>query len=98
MVDLIKSHLDRLYAPVEEALRTVHAHMPWGLQIPLADGRVLTLKKFGDVSKREETGRWEFGFDLADASIHLEFMVKHTGGGGMVPSDVANGITGKAPQ
>lgn len=90
MSDAIKGHFDRLYAPVEEALKTLHAHMPWGLQIPLSDGRVLTLKKFTEVEERD--GRFEFGFDLANDSIHLEFYVKHTGGGGAPALDLASEI------
>ena len=96
MNEAIKSHFGRLYAPVEEVLRTVSAHMPWGLQVTLADGRVLTLKKFGEISQRD--GRWEFGFDLANDDMHLEFMVRHTGGGGAVAPDLASDIAKEIDQ
>ena len=64
----------------EEAIREVFARMPWGQKFTLASGQEVEIRRF--VKPREsEDGGWEFGFDVACPSFHIEFMVYRTGWG-----------------
>lgn len=91
--DAVQAHLARVYADVEEAVRTVFASLPWGLEVKMANGETLVLKKFVEPRRNSETGRWEFGFDLANDNRHLEFFVRHTGGGGSPAPDLQKDIS-----
>lgn len=74
-----------LYGEVPEIIRHLWAMLPLGQEIVLSNGRIGRLKAF--VQPRERDGRWEFGFDVVfdkGSPDHLEFFLKHTGGGGMV--------------
>ena len=81
MSEVVQAHFARIYAHVEEAMQELHAHMPWGAEIKLSNGKTLKMRKFCPVEEHE--GRFRFGFDLAtdDGTMHLEFFVRHTGGG-----------------
>lgn len=74
-----------LYGEVPEIVRQLWHMLPLGQEITLSNGRVGKLKPF--VEPRERDGRWEFGFDVVfekGSPDHLEFFLKHTGGGGMI--------------
>lgn len=73
---------EKLYGEVPEIIRHIWALLPFGQEIALSNGRVGKLKPF--VEPRERDGRWELGFDVVFATgspDHLEFFLKHTGGG-----------------
>lgn len=75
-----------LYGEVPEIMHHLWALMPLGKEIHLSNGRVGKIVKYIEPRLREGHG-WEFGFDVRFAigsPDHLEFMVRHTGGGGMV--------------
>lgn len=75
-----------LYGEVPEIMHELWSRMPLGQEITLSNGRVCKIVKFIEPRLREGQG-WEFGFDVrfeVGSPDHLEFMVKHTGGGGMV--------------
>lgn len=75
-----------LYGEVPEIMQHLWSLMPLGKEIHLSNGRVGKVVKFIEPRLRED-GNWEFGFDVrfeVGSPDHLEFMVKHTGGGGAV--------------
>ena len=75
-----------LYGEVPEIMQHLWSMMPLGKEIHLSNGRVGKVVKFVEPRLREGQG-WEFGFDVrfeTGSPDHLEFMVKHTGGGGAV--------------
>jgi hypothetical protein len=83
--DWLSGQLPGIYAEVGEVITDVFARMPFGQEFTLSNGRKGRIKKF--VEPRQRDGRWEFGFDVVfdeGSPDHLEFFVKHTGGGGMV--------------
>ena len=74
-----------LYGEVGEILQEIFHRMPFGQEVTLSNGRVGRIKKFIEPRMRDD--QWEFGFDIVfdvGSPDHLEFFVKHTGGGGMV--------------
>lgn len=71
----------RITASSLEAITDVFHRMPWGAEITLSNGTTCKLKPFVEPRLNDE-GRAEFGFDLAGATWHLEFMVTQTGWGG----------------
>ncbi len=76
---------ERLYGEVPEIMQHIWSLLPIGQEIVLSNGRVGRIKAF--VEPRERDGRWELGFDVTFAQgspDHLEFFLKHTGGGGMI--------------
>lgn len=84
--------LPGLYGEVPEILWEIFHRMPFGQTFTLSNGRVGLLKKFVEPRRRDETGMWEFGFDIVfekGSPDHLEFFVKHTGGGGFLCEPVA---------
>lgn len=85
---------ERLYGEVPEIMQFLWAITPWGQEIALSNGRRGRLKRF--VEPRERDGRWEYGFDVifedGASPDHLEFFVKHTGGGGLVLAPSAPAI------
>ncbi len=83
--------LDRLWGEVPEVIRHLWSMMPIGQEIRLSNGRVGKVVKFIEPRLREGEG-WEFGFDVrfdVGSPDHLEFMVKHTGGGGTLGEPIA---------
>jgi hypothetical protein len=85
--DIVSDMLPGIYGEVGEIIAEICARMPYGQEIHLSNGRVGRFKKFAPPSIDEETGRWKFGFDIVfdkGSPDHLEFYVKHTGGGGFV--------------
>ena len=75
-----------LYGEVPEIMHHLWSMMPLGKEIHLSNGRVGKVVKFIEPRLREGQG-WEFGFDVrfeTGSPDHLEFMVKHTGGGGAI--------------
>lgn len=71
----------------EEIIKEAFHRMPFNQDLVLSNGRIGRFKTFFE--PREKDGRWEFGFDFkfdddGRSPDHLEFYVKHTGGGGGV--------------
>ncbi len=78
--------LEGLYGEVPEIMQHLWSLMPIGKEIHLSNGRVGKVVKYIEPRLREGQG-WEFGFDVrfdVGSPDHLEFMVRHTGGGGGV--------------
>lgn len=65
-----------------EAAQDVFHRMPWDQEIVMSDGRRGKILKFVEPRLNEETGKPEFGFDIAGDGWHLEFFVRQTGWGG----------------
>jgi len=81
----LNEQLPGIYAEVGEVIVEVFSRMPFAQEFILSNGRKGRIRKF--VEPRQRDGRWEFGFDVVfdeGSPDHLEFFVKHTGGGGMV--------------
>ena len=91
---------EKLYGEVPEIMQHLWSTLPFGGEIKLSNGRTGRLKRF--VEPRERDGRWELGFDVTfddgASPDHLEFFLKHTGGGGMVMAPNAGpiGTVGRA--
>ena len=82
--------LSSMYGEVPEIIQHIWHLIPIGQEITLSNGRVGRLKAF--VLPSERNGRWEFGFDVVfdkGSPDHLEFFLKHTGGGGTLSEPVA---------
>lgn len=82
--DFLDEHLPGLYGEMPEVIREIWARLPFGTEFTLSNGRKGRFKKF--VEPRIRDGMWECGFDIVfdeGSPDHLEFFVKHTGGGGM---------------
>src|ERR1700688_3185416 len=81
----LNDQMPGIYGEVGEIIREVFARMPYGQEFTLSNGRVGRIKKF--IEPRQNDGQWEFAFDVAfdvGSPDHIEFFVKHTGGGGFV--------------
>ena len=74
-----------IYSDVPEVLRELFHRLPFDKPITLANGRTGRFVKLAE--PRERDGRWEFALDFrfdSGSPDHLEFYLKHTGGGGFV--------------
>jgi len=83
--EFLNEHIPGIYAEVGEIIREVFVRMPYGQELTLSNGRVGRIKKF--IEPRQNEGKWEFAFDVTfdvGSPDHIEFFVKHTGGGGFV--------------
>ena len=81
--EFIEEHLPGIYGELPEIMREIFPRLPFGTEFVLSNGRKGRFKKF--VEPRERDGRWECGFDIVfdeGSPDHLEFFIKHTGGGG----------------
>lgn len=97
----LDDQLPGIYGEVGEIVREVFHRMPFGQEFTLSNGRKGRIKKFVEPRQREEGGRWEFGFDVVfdeGSPDHIEFFVKHTGGGGFTTQPVKRGTEMKRAQ
>jgi hypothetical protein len=79
----IDDNFKHLYRELPEIMQKLWELMPIGKEIALSNGRVGIIKKFYEPT--EEEGQLSFGFDVVfekGSPDHLEFVLKHTGGGG----------------
>lgn len=96
--DVVQDFIPGAWSEVEEVMREVFARLPYGEPITLSNGREFHLKKFIE-PRQDQSGRWMFAFDATfpeagpGAIDHLEFSVRHSGGGGAL---VSPGIVEKA--
>jgi len=74
-----------VYKDVPEAIKEIFHRMPFGQEVVIG-GRKGNLVSVSNQPTDTETG-WNFVFDIRfdnGAPDHLEFTVRHTGGGGFV--------------
>lgn len=84
--DFLDEHLPGIYGELPEIIREIWSRLPFGQEFTLSNGRRGRFKKFVEPRIHSETGRWECGFDVVfdeGSPDHLEFFIKHTGGGGL---------------
>lgn len=85
----IEDLLPGMYADVPEVLRELFHRLPFGEEITLANGRKGRFVKLSEPRIMRE--QWVFGVDFrfdSGSPDHLEFYLKHTGGGGFTVSSV----------
>ncbi len=78
--------LSGFYREVPGILEELYHYLPYDKEFTTSSGRPYILKKFTAPRPNPETEVWEFGFDVSfkddKSPDHLEFFIKHTGGGG----------------